>query len=212
MSKKIILVFIVLIFASPWFWIFQRNYKEILNFNESDFYQINNPILISEINSFQGEARLAGMGFLGKLIINKYTWFFKDMLTQFLESYDFHYLFMEGDLSVLKSTRSNGPIFLSLSPFVFYGLYRIFRKRNYFLLFWVLVSPISGCFFRQHYETLSRLPFILSFTLMAAVGIVTFSEKNGYKILKGFFLFFFSFEFLRFIHYYFLHYPFLLQR
>ena len=212
MNKKIILVFIALIFTSPWFWIFQRNYKEILNFNKSDFYQISNPILISEINTFQGETRLAEMGFLGKLIINKYTWFFKDMLTQFLESYDFHYLFMEGDLNLLKSTRSSGPLFLSLFPFVCYGIYRIFRRKKYPLLFLVLVSPIFGCLFRQHYETLSRLPFILSLTLMAAVGIVAFSEKSGYKILKGLFLVFFSFEFLRFIHYYFLHYPFLLQR
>lgn len=212
MNKKTLLIFIALLLASPWFWVFARNLPEIVSLDRDDFYQANSSALISEINTYQSQARAAGAGILGKLVVNKGTWFFKDMVTRFLESYDFHYLFMEGDLSLLKSTRSSGPIFLSLLPIIALGLCWLIKKRRLILMTLILLSPAIGGTFRQHYETLSRLPFIFGLTWLAALGITRFSEARGYKFLKTVFVILLIFEYFRFVHYYFLHYPLLLSR
>lgn len=195
---------------SPWFWVLSRNHRTI-KLEKSDFYQLQSPQFISQINTFQGEARQKGWGKWGKLTMNKATWLFRDALTQYLESFDFHYLFIEGDLDLKKSTRSTGPIYLSLLPFIVYGFYLNFKKNHYFVSLGILASPVLGIFLEQHYETLSRLPFIIGLAFMAAVGIVSLSCKKGYRSLKVTFIAIFILEFLRFAHYYFLHYPILLQ-
>jgi hypothetical protein len=210
MKKEVIVVFLALIVISPWFLIFSRNWRLFIP-KKTDFYQLNSPQFISEINTFQGEAAEAGIKGWGKLTVNKGTWFVKDILTRYLESFDFHFLFIEGDLNIQKTTRASGPIYLSLIPAIAYGFYFNLKKKKYLLLLTILALPLLGALIGQHYETFSRLPFILGLTLLAAQAIALFSKAKGYRVAKLIFVFLLFFEYARFVHYYFLHYPYLLS-
>ncbi|RJR25695.1 hypothetical protein C4578_01155 [Candidatus Microgenomates bacterium] len=211
MTKKVTAIFLALVFISPWFWLFVRSPGALIPRKE-DLYQRNTHEFISEVNSFQSESRKQNIGLWGKIIVNKATFLFKDAITRYSESFDFHFLFIEGDLDVKKTTRASGPLYLSFLPFIAYGFALCFKKKDYWPIFFVFISPALAAFFNQHYETLSRIPFILSLTALAAMGINAFSKLKGYFFLKSVFIFFLIFEFLRFVHYYFMHHPYLLLK
>ncbi len=206
MFKKQLLVFLALILLSPWFLIYLLNFKTITALKMKPF-KTNNQVLVSEVNTLRGEAGEADFGLAGRLVVNKIAWPGKEILGRYLESFDSHFLFVEGDLDINKSTRTSGPIFLALLPFIIYGFCLYYQKGQNFIPTLVLFLPILGFFFDQHYETTSRLPFILGLTWIASLGLLSFFQMKGRRLIKGFFLAFLAFEYLRFIHYFILHYP-----
>lgn len=206
MLKKQLLVFLSLVCLSPWFWIYLFNFKTISTLKMKPLV-VGNQVLVSEVNTLRGEAVKAGFGTVGRIVVNKITWPLKEMLGRYLESFDGHFLFVEGDLDKNKSTRTSGPIFLAVLPFAVYGFYLYYRNQQNSIPTLVLLFPIIGTFFDQHYETTSRLLFILGLTWIATYGLTSFSKMKDRRLIKAFFLIFLIFEYLRFIHYFFLHYP-----
>ncbi len=205
MIKRQLPVFLFLVVMSPWFLIYLLGFREIFAIKNKPF-KVNNQVLLSEINTLQGEGSRAGFGWAGRLVVNKASWPWREAFGRYLESFDAHYLFVEGDLDVKRSTRTSGPILFSLLPFIIAGFYHYCRRGKPLVPALVLFLPLLGAFFDQHYETTSRLPFILGLTWIASLGLIHFFEMKGKRPLKILFLIFFVFEYLRFIHNFTLHY------
>jgi len=206
----VILVFLLLFFMSPLPWTLFFNLTN-LKHREVKLYELNSPALIESINTERGEARQAGLDLIGRVFINKFTYLAKDAGQRYLESFDPHFLFSQGDLSIEKSTQTAGPLYWVLLPFLIYGFYLCYKKfpRVFFL---VLLLPVLGIFFQEEYETFSRLPFVVGLYFVVALGVVNFFEKKEFLWIKGLVLILLVFEYSRFLHFLILHYPYLIGR
>jgi hypothetical protein len=202
-QKKNFWFFLILLLSSPWFLLIAKNNKLIFS-QKFVFFQPFNQAVIEEINTERGMVEEKKLNFLGKLIINKGTWMGKSILTYGLESYDFHYLFFEGDLDLLKSTKSSGALYLSLLPLIIFGFFLYFKGKVY----WpglILLLPLLGAISFQHYETLSRIPFLIGLTWVAAYGLSKFCSSSK-MVIKIMFFIFYVYELTRFLHYIYFHY------
>jgi len=206
--KKIFWVFISLVFISPWFLILVGNSRLTFPFQER-LVSIQNDIFLDKVNNLRGETISAGLGLSGKLLVNKYFYFGKEVINRYLESYDPHFLFFSGEANLSKSTLTTGPLYLTFLPLIVYAIFKIAtnikRKETKLLLFWLLVSAIPAAFVYAHYETIARIPFFLVLTFITAYGLVKlFSSKKALAILLTIFI---IFETLRFYHDFKVHYP-----
>lgn len=211
MKNKFIqkVVFVILIVLSPWFWVIGKNHKELRN-TKLELININSDRYLTQINFFQSEANKNGFGIVGKLLVNKITFSVKEYTVRFIESYDLNYLFLEGDYDYKKSTRSNGPLYFSLLPIIVFGLINLYKQKNKLFLF-ILFLPVFSMIFQQHFETLSRLPFIAGLTYAATVGVLNLFSLKKVNVFKIIFLSVFLYDILRFIHFFYFHYPYLLK-
>ena len=198
-------VFVILIVLSPWFWVISKNYKELRN-TKLELIDINSDRYLTQINFYQSEANKKGLGIIGKLLVNKITFRVKEYSVRFIESYDLNYLFLEGDLDYKKSTRSNGPLYFSLFPIIIFGFINLYKQKNKLYLF-IYFLPVISINFQQHFETLSRLPFIIGLTYIASVGTVKLYSLKKAKTVRTIYLFVLLFDILRFFHYFYFHYP-----
>jgi len=205
-----IIIFILLFLMSPTPWTLLFNFSR-LSKAEINFYKFNSPVFISEINFTRGQIKEAGIAIYGKIFINKFTYFMKDAGQRYLESFDSHFLFTQGDLSIEKSTRNSGPIYWIWLPFLGYGFYLCYKNRSKILVF-VLLLPILGILIREEYETFSRLPFIIGMYYIVGLGVTEFFNKKKYYWTKALVLILLVFEYSRFLHYLLLHYPYLVGR
>lgn len=200
-------VFVTLVVISPWFVILVSNSSMIFPLQER-LVSIQNDIFLDKVNNLRGETINAGFALLGKLMVNKYFYFGKEIINRYLESYDPHYLFFSGEANLLKSTLAAGPLYLTFLPLILYGVFRVSigRNKKLKLIFYLLgFSAIPAAFVYTHYETVVRIPFFLVLTLFAAYGLVKlFSSKRALALLFAFLI---IFETLRFYHDFKVHYP-----
>ena len=91
---KFLLVFVIFNLMSSWLWVGVKN-KVLFQIKKTDFYQLKSQSRLYEVNTLQGEASRAGVGLLGRLAVNKYSWPGKDFLTRAAESFDFHFLLLK---------------------------------------------------------------------------------------------------------------------
>lgn len=197
---------IMVILSSPWLWVVVRN-RPRLPFSQTGLFQIRTPARLDEINTFQGEINKTGLGVWGKMTVNKFTWMGKEILARALESFDTHYLFFEGDLDLSKSTRSAGPMFLLLLPLVIWSFWDLSLKKRAGVLMLLVFLSFSGALADQHYETFIRLPLIIAISALSANGLVKLLFCQRQWKWKALYFLLLLFEFSRFIHDFYLHYP-----
>lgn len=202
---RLILLFILLILISPWFFLLARNYnilktQQVRNLTISD--------KIEEVNILQNQAREKNFGFLSRLVVNKYTFYFKDLVFKYLESFDADFLFFKGDLDLYKSTRNTGALHLSYLPIIVIGFLTLIKIRKNKLKDAVLalffLTPLLAVLKAPHYETIYRIPFLVILTLIASIG---FLEIIKYRYLSVVYILFLIFELLRFINDFLYYYP-----
>lgn len=211
LNKNIIifLLFILVNFLSPWFWVLAKNPADF-KINTNKLYQLKNEARIYEINTFRGEAKAAGLGILARLSVNKFTWFFKEISGRALESFDPYFLFFKGDLNIKRSSWVFGPVFWFLLPSVFLGFISLSEKQKRKSIVLLLLTAFFGAFFEDHYYSSSRIPIFLIFNWLAARGLINFfSKKNtgDLRFFKILYLLITIFEFFRFVHDFYFHYP-----
>ncbi len=205
--RKTLLLFLIFTLISPWFWVFSRNYK-LLSPPYEQLVCIEDPVFIEQINVLRGESNRAGLSFGGRLLVNKLTFCAKSAFDRYLESFDPHFLFFVGDLSLEKSTRSTGPLYLSFLPMIIFGFFCLLKNKGGFrkrVIIFLLLAPIPASIVLAHYESITRIPLFLLLTFLASFGFwEIFSRKRVIAILL---IFLFIFETSRFFHDFYFHYP-----
>jgi hypothetical protein len=88
--------------------------------------------------------RIAHPGLLGKIVYNRYTEFIKVFSTNYLQSFSTEFLFVRGDPIYRHSVQVVGGMLpVSIVLFVL-GVVYLFKEREYFWLWWLLIAPISS--------------------------------------------------------------------
>jgi len=206
-NKKIIfgIIFLLIIVTSPWLWILIRNASSDL-FKSVKPISFNSEAIKDEMNTYRGKMVYGGIpNFASRVIVNKVSFYSLEIVTRYLETFDPQYLFFTGDISITKSTRTEGPLYLSLLPLIVVGIYTCLIKRDKLILFLFLTSPIPASFVQMHYETLSRIPIFIMLSYFAAIGLIELFKRK--KWLAVLIIFIFVFELSRFTHDFFIHYP-----
>ncbi|OGM19078.1 hypothetical protein A2686_00760 [Candidatus Woesebacteria bacterium RIFCSPHIGHO2_01_FULL_38_10] len=199
------LVFGVIVLTSPWFWITVRNFSLIFPI-KFEFITPSSQSLIEEVNTLRGELSVVSISpILARAVMNKINVYFFEVSRRYFESYDPQFLFFMGDLDVVKSTHSTGPIFLILLPLTIIGILSYLSKKKRFLIFLLLVTPVPAVFDTVHYGVVLRIPLFLVLSYIAVLGFTKVLENK--KILAVVLILFFLFEFFRFFHDYYDHYP-----
>lgn len=133
-------------------------------------------------------------------------------IQNYLSSFSLPFLFIFGDKSNFRHTIPGfGLIFVSLLPFLFYGLFsqKPKEKINRLMLSWLLISPIAACLTFNGGNHATRL-FLMLLPLSYYIGLGIFqllSSKKIVKIFASFLLFTLIFEIFGYSHEYFVHYP-----
>lgn len=203
---KVFILFIFLNLISPWFWVLIKNPTNF-KITKNQLYQLSSERRIYEVNTFRGETAASGLGLLGKLAINKYTWLFKEILARAEESFDPYFLFFKGDLDVHRSTWVFGPVFWIFSPLVLIGLLNLSKRRQKKVVGLIFIFALLSSFFEQHYYSPPRIPLFIIFNWLAAYGVTVFFGSKTKKNFRLFYLILITFEISRFIHDFYFHYP-----
>jgi len=197
--KAIFFIFLCLI--SPWFWLLILNPSEPL-LNLGPEFNLNTHFYISQINTYRGWATQNGFGLLGKLVINKYTWSVKEGAARVIESFDPHYLLIEGDINADRSTGKNGLVYLWLIPFVAYYFFKQNLKTRLILVGSLLASCLPSIFFEEHFYSPAKILLFLILNWLAVSGFILLKNKKIKYALMTIWLF----EVTKFFHQYYFHY------
>ena len=191
--------FVIITILSPWLWLIVKSPRMLL-LDPASLYKISLPARISEINTLRGEASSAGVGLLGRLVVNKATWAARDAFSRILSTFDPHYLLLEGDVDITRSTGKTGPVFLTLAPLAIWSFWHRGRRQQTMLAALILAAVAGAAMFEPYYFLPARLGVFVIYKWLAAEGVVRAKWSTIYLAVVGF-------EVARFAHDFWLHYP-----
>lgn len=192
-------IFAIITIFSPWVWLVAKNPK-MLVLDPTNLYRASQPARISEINKLRGEASDAGVGLLGRIVVNKITWNAREAIARILMYFDPHYLFLEGDINITRSTGKTGPVFLTLVPLALWGFLHKTHKQKLLFMALILGMAAGAIVFEPIYFMPAGLGVFVIFNWLAAEGVVRARWSTIYLVVVGF-------EVARFAHDFWLHYP-----
>lgn len=206
--KKIIIYFILMVLISPWLITISRNFSKI-NIQDEKRISFNKPFYIEQINTLRGEVVNKGFPVIGKLFYNKPAYFLREIYVRFLESYNPHYLFFEGDPDLRRGTKASGVLYLGYLPLILAGinyfLLKGSRRVKRILITAGLAVSLIPSLFENHNDTLVRIPFLIFLTLLGAFGLDKLILQRRKTAI--FIAILIIYEFLRFYHDFLVHYP-----
>ena len=205
MKRQVWFWFVIITILSPWLWLVIKGPRMLL-LDPASLYKISLPARISEINTLRGEASSAGVGLLGRLVVNKATWAARDAFSRILSTFDPHYLLLEGDVDITRSTGKTGPVFLTLAPLAIWSFWHRGRRQQTMLVALILAAVAGAAMFEPYYFLPARLGFFVIYNWLAAEGVVLLYKTRGAKWLIVY-LAVIGFEIARFAHDFQLHYP-----
>ncbi|OGM30448.1 hypothetical protein A2630_01870 [Candidatus Woesebacteria bacterium RIFCSPHIGHO2_01_FULL_44_10] len=204
LTNKVLTVFFLLVVISPWFWVFIKNRVDYGSKGEKLIFP-NNPAIVTRAAVLQKELIDSGFSLgVAKFLVNKVTIFTYEITGRYLESFNPGYLFFQGDLDLKRSTRAAGPLYLAFLPLIIFSFPEVMKRKNRFLLFALLISPLPAIVIAAHYHNFFRIPLFLILTYLAALGLKKITIKKW--IFCGILVLLF-FELARFIHDFWIHYP-----
>ena len=204
-KNRVGLILILFILISPWLWVLIRNsnidmYKNIKLINFKD------EAIIDQINISRGEMSKTNVpSIFGRIIVNKVSFYSIEVTKRYLETFDPQYLFFNGDLDMNKSTRSNGPLYLSFLPLLLIGIYSSILNKDKLKLYLLGIFPLIGAFIENHYESITRIPVFILLSYFSSYGLIYLYKRKKWLALLIVFLI--LFEFSRFVHDFLIHYP-----
>lgn len=150
-------------------------------------------------------------GLLLKLYDNKYLFYGKEFLRNYLLSFSSDFLFFRGGNHPWHRIPQIGNLYLIDLLFLILGVYAIFKKGNlkeYLFPAFFLLSPIPSAITTDAPHTTRLLTFFIIFLILSAYGITFILEKVKFKkmaVLLISFIYLYSFGF--FLQAYFIHFP-----
>lgn len=155
--------------------------------------------------------------FLGQIFHNRRVVYTLTVLKGYLDHYNLNFLFIQGDGIERHHPVSFGMMYLVELPFLLLGIFYVFNKKikgRFILFLWFLIAPLASSLTTGTPHPVRALTFLPTFQIFVAFGIFWFISK----ILKfksqllrntSLLLFFlaFSFNFLYYIHQYYVHTP-----
>lgn len=199
-------MYVIVLAISPWL---------LLALTSDRFFEVKKPPIrvlsyTEEINTLQGQASSRGIKG-GKFIVNKFFVISKDALSKYFESFDTKFLFFEGGLDLVQSTKKSGEFYFSFLIFFVYGVYSLLKnfmikKYAKVTLFSVLIlSPLPAVFISTRYEVVTHIPQFIVMSIFVSYGFLDLIKHHRkFAIIMIFLL---LFEYFNLYHDLLFHYP-----
>jgi len=151
-----------------------------------------------------------------KLIHNRYLSYSLRFVQNYLSHYSPDFLFLNGDAIARSRVPETGESLLFLIPFFILGLLSLLRLDSVgkkFILAWFLIAPLAASLTYQSPHALRAENMSAPLMIIAALGLVEFFlfvKKYLPKILPISLVIvslFISYDFARYLHMYYIHYP-----
>lgn len=155
--------------------------------------------------------------FLGTVFHNRRIVYTLTVIKGYLDHYNLNFLFITGDGIDRHHPVNFGMMYLVELPFLFLGLFYLFHKKikgMFILFFWFLVAPLASSLTSGTPHPVRALTFLPTLQIFVAFGILWFTYlvlKLKSQLVRNtsilLFFLFFSFNFLYYIHQYYIHTP-----
>lgn len=117
--------------------------------------------------------------FLGSYAHNRRVIFGRDILSGYVDHFNFNFLFLNGDAANRHHAYGMGMLYLWDFPFILMGLYLLAKNRDKgskIVLCWFLVAPIASALTKATPHAVRALLYLPTYQIFAALGI--------YQIIK----------------------------
>ncbi len=92
----------------------------------------------------------------------------------FLGYYSPRYLFFSGGTQYQFSQPGFGVLNPILLPFFYWGIFQLYRRRQWFVLLWLFLSPIPAAITRDQYAVIRATTMIPAVYLSVSLGLISF--------------------------------------
>lgn len=171
-----------------------------LRFNEVNIFSDPEPVRKSNELQAQNNNTL-----ISKIIFNRRVFHAQNYFNHYLDHFSPQYLFLTGDVNPRFSSQKMGQLYLIELMLLLLGLWYLFKKEKkffYFVLFWILLSPIAASVARETPHALRTLHMLPAFILTSSFGFLYILEQikkiKLKKILTSLFLLLMLTQFLIF--------------
>ncbi len=155
----------------------------------------------------------SGNTLFARVFHNRRVAYVREFLIHYVDHFRFGFLFISGDQNPRLSIQEVGELYLINVPFLFLGLYALFKKRSrdsLLLLSWMLIMPIPAGVARETPHALRIVSMLPVPQIIIALGLSQFLSvirKEHRKIALGFYGGLLSLNILFYLHQYYVHYP-----
>lgn len=131
--------------------------------------------------------------FLGLLTHNRRIVFARDILSGYLDHFNFDFLFITGDSPGRHHAYGMGMLYIWELPFIISGIYYLLQNRNksaYVIFWWFLISPVASSITKGTPHAVRSLLYLPTYQIFSAFGLVTivyYLNKNYKKRTAGIF-------------------------
>jgi len=166
---------------------------------------------LEPINKSIADRRLDGFTFWANMMHNRRFYVSREYVSHYLDAFNPKFLLTTGDVNPRLSIQSVGELYYFEAVFVIFGIYFLIKnkqKYRWFLLAWLLVSPLGPATARETPHALRMVHILPTFQIIAAFGFLSFFEISRFKKLLlaiSAIIVFVSLSYYLFMYY--VHYP-----
>lgn len=204
--------FLFLIFISPILW--QLKSATGARFGSVTILNADERLGESIKNS---QSDLKNDDYFGSLMHNRRVIFGRDILSGYIDHFNFNFLFLNGDAANRHHTYGMGMLYLWDFPFILMGLYLLAKNRDkgsMIVLCWFLVAPIASALTKATPHAVRALLYLPTYQIFSAYGLIALfiylkssSKPIITNFLRGLTLLLWIVNFSYYLHMYYIHTP-----
>lgn len=144
---------------------------------------------------------------LSKVLHNRPVIYSIQFLSNYLDHFDGNFLFVNGDAIQRSKVPETGLFYLSDFIFLAWGVFVLLRRpaaNSKVVWLWILVAPIAAALTFQTPHALRAHNLVIPLVLLVSLGL---SQVSARKILVPLVALIYVWQFGRFMHEYYVHYP-----
>ena len=147
---------------------------------------------------------------LAKVSHNRPEAYFVRFLSNYTDHFSGDFLFINGDVIQRNRVPETGLLYIVTFPLIVFGIYYLIRNPTVYsktIWLWLLVAPLAAAFTFQTPHALRAHMLVFPLTILAACGLYQLSQYKYKNICYLLFAICIAFEFTRYLHQYYVHYP-----
>ncbi len=183
-----------------------KTIEGILRFDEVTIFKD-----LAPINKSIDDRQLEGFSPWANIIHNRRFYVGAQYLAHYLDAFNPKFLVTSGDVNPRLSIQKVGELYYLEAMMAVFGLYFLLRhkeKYRWFLILWLLASPLGPATARETPHALRMIHILPTFQILASYGLLSLYQAIRYK--KTFFTIIamgIIVNFALYLHLYYFHYP-----
>lgn len=147
----------------------------------SDEFLVYDNVVLPRLDHFQL------FSVITRVYHNKLTFLIENFINGYVRSFSSDFLFIRGGGNLQHNIPNFGNLYVWEIPFLIFGIYFLFKKQmkwRFFLLFWLLISPIPAAITKDAPHSARMLSLLPLPHIISAIGFVEFVSLFAHKTFK----------------------------